>query len=119
MHDAETIFPFSYLPTISGKLFGVHEIAVSRVSIIFQKIFSDAMLLAINIDHCTMRDWNVLPESLISSSELSDRYISMIGYMYKSSENLSYTVYKCQQAKITLLFVPTSIFTFLYTTDVQ
>ena len=45
--------------------------------------------------------------------------VSMIGYMYKLSENLSYTVYKCQQAKITLLFVPTSIFTFSYTTDVQ
>ena len=37
-----------------------------------------------------------------------------IGHICKSSENYSFTVYKCQHAEITLVFVPTSIFTFFF-----
>ena len=37
----------------------------------------------------------------------------------KSHENYSFTVYKCQLAEITLVLVPTSIFTFSYTTDIK
>ena len=37
----------------------------------------------------------------------------------KSYEYYSFTVYKCQHAEITLVFVPTSIFTFSYTTDIK
>ena len=40
----------------------------------------------------------------------------MIGYICKSSENLSFTVNRFQKAEITLIFVPTSIFAFSYTT---
>ena len=40
----------------------------------------------------------------------------VIGYICKSSENLSFTVNRFQQAEITLIFVPTSIFAFSYTT---
>ena len=41
----------------------------------------------------------------------------MIGYyIRKSFENLSFTVNLFQQAEITLIFVPTSIFAFSYTT---
>ena len=57
--------------------------------------------------------------SKISKRANSDNFLSTLGYMYESSEHLSYTVYKGQQAKITLLSLPTSIFTFLYTTVVQ
>ena len=37
----------------------------------------------------------------------------------KSSEYYSFTVYECQHAEVTFVFVPTSIFTFSYTTDIK
>ena len=48
--------------------------------------------------------------------KLSKFFISVIGYICKSSENLSFTFNRFQQAEITLIFVPTSIFAFSYTT---
>ena len=51
--------------------------------------------------------------------KLSKIAFSMIGH--KSHENYVCSVYKCQQAEITLVFVPTPIhdFTFSYTTDIK
>ena len=92
---------------------------------VLDTVFSIVMMHK-NLCHkrSSMNKRRIFPKSLkqrgqISKRANSDNFLSMIGYMYESSENLLYTVYKCQQAEITLLFVPTSIFTFLYTTDVQ
>ena len=60
-----------------------------------------------------------IKESNFKTCKLRKLFISKIGCIYKSFENIYYIVYKCQQTEITLVFVPTSIFTFSYTTDVQ
>ena len=69
----------------------------------------------------------IFPKSLkiegsnFNMCKFSKLFISVIGYVHKSSENQSYTVSlykKCQQAEISGFFVTTSIFTFSHTTDV-
>ena len=48
--------------------------------------------------------------------EISKFDIAKLNCICKLSENYSFTIYKYQQAEITLVFVPTSILTFSYTT---
>ena len=61
---------------------------------------------------------SIFPKSLkiegsnFKMCKLSKFLFSVIGYICKSSENLSFTVNRFQQAEITLIFVPTSIFAF-------
>ena len=54
--------------------------------------------------------------SNFKACKLSKFLFSVIGYICKSSENLSFTVNRFQRAEITLIFVPTSMFAFSYTT---
>ena len=61
-------------------------------------------------------NWRV---SNFKTCKFSKIFICLIGYICKSSEYYSFTVYKCQHAEITLVFVPTSIFTFSYTSDIK
>ena len=63
----------------------------------------------------------IFPKSKIEGSnfktcKLSKFLFSVIGYICKSSENLSFTVNRFQQAEITLIFVPTSIYAISCTT---
>ena len=57
----------------------------------------------------------IFPKSTLEGSnfktcKFSKIFICLIGYICKSSEYYSYTVYKCQQAEIILVFVPTLMF---------
>ena len=67
----------------------------------------------------------IFPKSLNQGVQISKcanlvkSFTCLIGYICKSSEYYSFTVYECQHAEITLVFVPTSIFTFSYTTDIK
>ena len=63
----------------------------------------------------------IFPKSKIEGSKfktckLSKFLFSLIRNICKSSENLSFTTNRFQQAEITLIFVPTSILAFSYTT---
>ena len=60
-----------------------------------------------------------LKGSNFKTSKFSKIFICLIGYICKSSEYYPFTVYKCKHAEITLVFVPTSISTFSYPTDIK
>ena len=53
------------------------------------------------------------------TSKFSNFFICLMGNIFKSSEKYYFTVYKCQQTEIALVFVSTSIFTFSYTTVIK
>ena len=60
-----------------------------------------------------------LEGSNFKTCKFSKIFICLIGFICKSSEYYSFTVYKCQHAPITLVFVPNSTFKFSYTTDIK
>ena len=73
------------------------------------------------LQRSSMNKPRIFPKSLKEGSnfktcKLRKYLFSVIGYICKSSENLSFTVNRFQQTEITLIFVPTSIFAFSYTT---
>ena len=57
--------------------------------------------------------WKEMVRGTVSCVFISCKFIC------KSSEILSFTVNRFQQAEITLVFVPTSIFAFSYTTALK
>ena len=60
-----------------------------------------------------------LEGSNLKTCKISKIFICLIGYICKTFKYYSFTVYKRQHAEIALVFVPTSIFTFFYTTDIK